>query len=115
MYFWAAPGARWNSAQVAGPGTTFSAPAIAVRSTGEADVVAAGGNATLMYYWAAPGSQWKSSQIAGWAQFPSFSAPSIAVRSTGEGCAGMVTPASAPRSGHKHSGSENRVPIASPR
>jgi hypothetical protein len=41
-YYWAVPGPGWNSAEIAGAGTTFSAPAIAVRSSGEADVVAVG-------------------------------------------------------------------------
>jgi hypothetical protein len=65
MYYWAVPGFPWRSAQVAGPGTTVSAPSIVVRPDGEADIVAQGSGNTLMYYWAGPGSPWRSAQVAG--------------------------------------------------
>ncbi|MDR3553983.1 MAG: hypothetical protein P4L55_04455 [Syntrophobacteraceae bacterium] len=64
------------------PSAGASAPAIAVRSTGEADVVIMGPDNSLLYYWATPGSNWSSVQIAG--SGTTFSAPAIAVRSTGE-------------------------------
>jgi hypothetical protein len=87
MYYWAWPGSQWNSTMIAGPGSTGvgsqpSNPAIAIRSNGEADVVATAPNGQLMYYWATPGSQWNSTQIAG--PHSTGSSPSIAVRSTGE-------------------------------
>ncbi len=90
MYYWATPGSKWHSTRIAGcpaggacrsPGAA-SAPAIAVRSTGEADVVVMGLNNSLMYFWATPGSQWNSTSIAG--PNTTYSAPAIAVRSTGE-------------------------------
>src|SRR5215469_6797534 len=61
QYYWATPGSVWHHAQVAGPGTTFSAPSIFVRAaTGtqpnEADIVAQGPSHTLQYYFATPGS-----------------------------------------------------------
>jgi hypothetical protein len=56
--------------------------AIAVRSTGEADVVIAGPNNSLLYYYATPGNSWVASTIAG--SGTTFSAPAIVVRSTGE-------------------------------
>ncbi|MGH3235465.1 MAG: hypothetical protein ACRDOH_19895, partial [Streptosporangiaceae bacterium] len=65
MCYWAAPGAPWRSAQVAGPGTTYSAPSIFVRPDGEADIVARGRDFSLMCYWAAPGAPWRSAQVAG--------------------------------------------------
>ncbi len=48
VYYWAAPGSGWRSAQVAGPGTTVSAPSLAVRPAGQADIVAQGSGNTLM-------------------------------------------------------------------
>jgi hypothetical protein len=47
----------------AGAGSTFSAPALFVRSSGEADIVAQGSNNSLAYYWANPGGAWNSAQI----------------------------------------------------
>ena len=43
------PGSAWSVTQIAGSSTTFSAPSIAIRSTGEADIVAEGPNNSLMY------------------------------------------------------------------
>jgi hypothetical protein len=63
-------------------GTTFSAPAITVRSTGEADVVAQGRYNELVYYHAIPGGNWSVNVIAG--AETTFSKPAITVRSTGE-------------------------------
>ena len=54
LYYWATPGSPWHSTIIAGSETTYSAPAIAVRSTspaGKADVVAQGPNHQLLYYW----------------------------------------------------------------
>ena len=71
--------------QVAGPGTTYSAPSIIVRSAdpaGEADIVAEGANHTLQYYFATPGNPWDHAQVAGTGT--TYSAPSIFVRSNGE-------------------------------
>jgi hypothetical protein len=61
QYYFATPGAGWTNTQVAGPGTTFSAPSIVVRDSdpvGEADIVALGPDNSLMYYFATPGSGW---------------------------------------------------------
>ena len=82
LYYWATPGSPWHSTIIAGSETTYSAPAIAVRSTspaGKADVVAQGPNHQLLYYWATPGSSWHSTTIAG--SGTTYSAPAIAVRS----------------------------------
>ena len=76
MYYYATPGSSWSSNTIAGPGTTFSAPSIAVRSTGEADVVAMGPNNSLKYYHAMPGSKWYSDTLGG--SGTTFSAPAIA-------------------------------------
>jgi len=61
---------------------TAHQPAISVRSTGEADVVAQGPNNSLVYYYAAPGGNWTATTISG--AGTTFSTPSICVRSTGE-------------------------------
>jgi hypothetical protein len=80
QYYWATPGGTWNHAQVAGAGTTFSAPSIFVRSDGEADIVAEGVNHTLQYYFATPGNPFDHAQVAG--AGTTYSAPSIFVRTT---------------------------------
>src|ERR1700722_7625773 len=67
QYYWATPGSPWDNTQVAGPGSTYSAPSVFVRSTdptGEADIVAEGPDNTLQYYWATPGSPWDNTQVA---------------------------------------------------
>jgi len=64
MYYWAAHGSRWRSAQVAAARKTFLAASIFVRSDGAADVAAQGPDDTLLYCWAAPGSVWYSTQIS---------------------------------------------------
>ena len=79
MYYSATPGSKWNPADI-GVVYSFSSPAIAVRSNGEADVVAEEIDHSLWYYWATPGSPWHSAQLPGSA----YSSPAIAVRSTGE-------------------------------
>ena len=65
QYYFATPGNPWDHAQVAGAGTTYSAPSIFVRSDGEADIVAQGANHTLQYYFATPGNPWDHAQVAG--------------------------------------------------
>jgi Phosphate-induced protein 1 conserved region len=85
LYYYANPGEQWNVTQIAGAGTTFSAPAIVVRSAAEsyeADVVVQGPNNSLLYYYADPGKQWNVTQIAG--AGTTFSAPAIVVRSAAE-------------------------------
>jgi hypothetical protein len=67
---------------IAGPGSALSAPAIAVREDGEADIVAEGPDNSLFYYYATPGSVWVIYRIAG--PGTTFSAPAIVVRSDGE-------------------------------
>ncbi len=82
QYYWATPGGSWDHAQIAGAGTTYSAPSIFVRAVdpaGEADIVAEGANHTLQYYWATPGGSWHHTQIGG--TDSTYSAPSIFVRS----------------------------------
>jgi len=59
-----------------------STPAIAVRSSGEADVAIQGPNNSLIYYHAAVGQPWSASTVA--ENGTTFSSPSIFVRSTGE-------------------------------
>ncbi len=81
QYYWATPGGTWSHAQVAGAGSTYSAPSIFVRSDGEADIVAEGANNTLQYYFATPGGTWDHAQVAACS---TYSAPSIFVRSDGE-------------------------------
>jgi len=86
QYYWATPGGQWHHAQIAGPGTTYSAPSIFVRPDNapqqdEADIVAEGPNNTLQYYWATPGSPWQHAQVAG--PGSTYSAPSIFVRAPG--------------------------------
>jgi hypothetical protein len=82
MYYYAFPGTGWSRTQIAGNGTTFSAPSVFVRSTGEADVVAQGPNDSLMYYYAWPGTTWSRTQVAG--NGTTFSAPTVFVRCNGE-------------------------------
>jgi hypothetical protein len=82
MYYSATPGSKWNPADI-GVVYSFSSPAIAVRSNGEADVVAQGPNNSLWYYWANPGSQvaqWSWAQIAGTGATSRVTSPAIAVR-----------------------------------
>jgi hypothetical protein len=73
---------QWRSAQIAAPGTTYSAPSIFVRPDGEADIVAEGPGNSLLYYHATPGSAWGWAVIAGYGT--TYSAPSIFVRPDGE-------------------------------
>jgi hypothetical protein len=73
---------QWHPAQIGGPGTTYSAPAIFVRSDGEADIVAEGPDNSLLYFHATPGSAWRWAVIAG--AGTTYSAPAIFVRSDGE-------------------------------
>src|SRR5271155_581302 len=88
LYYHATPGSKWDVDTIAGDGTTFSAPAIAVRKAdpaGEADVVAEGPNNSLLYYHAKPGTTCVAATVAG--DGTTFSAPAIAVRTadpTGE-------------------------------
>ncbi len=58
VYRYAWPGTAWSSTTIAGQGTTLSAPAIYVRSSGEADIVYQGPNNSLVYAYATPGSAW---------------------------------------------------------
>lgn len=65
------------------PGSIMSAPAVAVRSTGEVDVVVQAPDYSLQYYWGSGcGSGWNRHQIAG--PYTTNSAPAIFVRSSGE-------------------------------
>ena len=86
VYYWATPGSAWRSVQVAGPGTTASAPSVAVDADGRAAIVAQGPEASLLYYsgrpggpW--PGSDWHGVQVAG--PRTTYSAPSVFVRPDG--------------------------------
>jgi hypothetical protein len=85
FYYFATPGDPWTAFEIAGSETTFSGPAVFVRSAdpaAEADVVAQGPNHSLFYYFAAPGNPWIGTKVAG--SGTTFSAPSIFVRPTGE-------------------------------
>jgi hypothetical protein len=66
----------WHTVTVAGAGTTFSAPPMAI--DGNTVIIAAQGpNQSLMFYWAVNGSPtWHPETIAG--QVTTFSAPSLA-------------------------------------
>jgi hypothetical protein len=67
-YYDAVPGGGWTATEIAGPGTTFSALSIYVRSTdpkGEADIAVQGATNSLQYYDAVPGATWANTQIAG--------------------------------------------------
>ena len=55
MHYCAEPGSPWRGTQLAGPGTTYSAPSIVIRADGRADIAAQGPGFSLVYYWAAPG------------------------------------------------------------
>jgi hypothetical protein len=83
MHYWATPGSAWRSAQIAGPGTTVSssAPSIAVRPDGRADLVAVGPG-TLTHYWAMPGSPWRSAEVTTGGE--TFVAASVFVRPDGQ-------------------------------
>jgi hypothetical protein len=78
----ATPGRQWaGPTQVAPAGTTYSAPAIYARSSGEVDIVAVGPNNSLIYYLLTPGVNfWRSYQLAG--SLSAYSAPAIFVRDT---------------------------------
>jgi hypothetical protein len=65
MFYWQTIGTRpWYREQVAGPGTTFSAPSVA--QVGNSSVIAAQGpNRTLMFYWQTIGTApWHPEQVA---------------------------------------------------
>jgi hypothetical protein len=55
---------RRASFQIAGSGTTFSAPSIFVRPNGEADIVAHGSGSSVQYLRASPNLPWQQFQIA---------------------------------------------------
>jgi hypothetical protein len=84
VYMAAPAGAAWTTTTIAPAGTTFSAPAVFVRTDGsdEVDIVVEGANHSLDLYSDKPGQAWTSSTIA-----PAgvvYSAPSIYVQSSGE-------------------------------
>jgi hypothetical protein len=58
MYYYNFPGGGWGPVTAASSGTTFAAPSLVVRGTGEADVATHGPNNSLMYYWNMPGGSW---------------------------------------------------------
>jgi hypothetical protein len=62
MFYWGGP-TTWHAQTVAGPGTTYSNPAITETSTG-ANITAIGGNDTLMFYWGSP-TTWHTQTVAG--------------------------------------------------
>ena len=76
----------WLSCTVGAPGTTFSAPSVAVRSTGEVDIAAMGPNASLNYSWNTVSgiscSHWSTAQVA--AAGEAYTAPSMVVSASGE-------------------------------
>ena len=82
LLYWATPGSNWNEQTVAGPGTTYSDPAVFVRAAapgGETDIVAEGPHNSLRYYYAStPQSPWTEVTVAG--NHTTYSAPSIYVR-----------------------------------
>ena len=69
LYYYAAGlGSPWTATEVAGPGSTYSAPSIYVRDVaplGEADIVAEGPDHSLYYEWARVGGSWNRDQVAG--------------------------------------------------
>jgi hypothetical protein len=76
----ATPGSVWSPEVISS--RLSNNPSIAVRSTGEVDVVASGNSGGVYYYWQTQsGGNWSSAQLAG---SGNFSTPAIAVRSNGE-------------------------------
>jgi hypothetical protein len=69
LYYYAASlGSPWTAVEVAGPGSTYSAPSIFVRDVaplGEADIVAEGPDHSLYYEWARVGGSWNRDEVAG--------------------------------------------------
>jgi hypothetical protein len=65
-FYWNINGSpTWTGEQVAGPGTTYSAPAITDSGSG-VQIAAAGPNGTLWFYWAPYGSStWNSVEVGG--------------------------------------------------
>ena len=89
LYYFLLSGGNWVESFTIAPGNTIapagsisSAPAIFVRSSGEADVVAQGPNGELLYYWAWPGTNWNTHAIAPAGSISS--PPAIFVRTSGE-------------------------------
>jgi hypothetical protein len=77
-------GSGWTPTTIAPSGTTFSAPAIFVRTDGsdEVDIAVEGANHSLDFYSTKPGQTWTQTVIA-----PAeavYSAPAIYVRASGE-------------------------------
>ena len=77
-----------SSSWVAAGRVAFSAPALAVRPNGEADIVVQGPDNSLMHYHAFPGTTWVPDQIAGsnttYLANPGSGTPAIVVLPTGE-------------------------------
>jgi hypothetical protein len=83
LVFYTATSSGWSPTTLGGPNTAYSAPAVAVRSSGEIDVAVMGPDNSLSYYLLLPGSStWLSTQVAG--PLSTYSAPAMVVRSTGE-------------------------------
>jgi hypothetical protein len=64
-FYWQATGTvPWHPEQVAGPGTTFSAPSVAL--VGESSVISAEGpNLAVEFYWQAIGAvPWHAEQVS---------------------------------------------------
>ena len=66
-----------------GAGSTYSAPAVVQRSTGETDIVAVGPNNSLDYYYNAAGNPTFNRLVVAGAG-STYSAPAVVQRSTGE-------------------------------
>jgi len=84
-YFYPNGGGGWNSAVVAGPDTTYSAPTMQVRTgnpANEVDIVAQGPNNSLYYYYAAPGAPFTTVPVL--TNGTTFGAPGFFMQPTGE-------------------------------
>lgn len=83
VYQWTSPGSEylWNNPLtfVAPSYTTYSAPALYVQPSGEADIAAMGPNNSLAFY-SSTGGAWSSTSLAG--SGTTFSAPSLSVTPT---------------------------------
>lgn len=66
----------WHAEQVAGPGTTYSAPSLAVVGLNTPVIAAEGPGNSLDFYWQTSSGGWNSQQVAG--SSSAYSAPSVA-------------------------------------
>ena len=95
MFYWQTNGtAPWHAEQVAGPGTTFSAPSIA--QVGDSSAIAAQGrDGSLMFYWQTIGTAPWHGRRGGRAGCPPSRGPSLRRRSRRSGIRRRLPPRAA--------------------